>query len=158
MSSSTLAPDVVTSKSVFQSIETDDSGSKATKAPTSTDSGKPPEKAHHGQQYPEAPATNPIRNSIETFPDISTYSADNENERRTGRPFSGGADPRGTSRSPAPPRTWRGKWGTFWAKNRGLALVMLSQFFGALMNVTTRLLETDGRHGKGMHPFQVRTI
>lgn len=158
MSSSTLAPEVPSSKTVFQSIEINDSGSKATEAPTSTDIGKPLEKARHGQQYLEAPSTNPIRNSIDTCSDISTYSADNENERRTGRPFSSGADPRGTSRSPAPPRTWRGKWETFWSKNKGLALVMLSQFFGALMNVTTRLLETDGSHGKGMHPFQVRTI
>ena len=34
-----------------------------------------------------------------------------------------------------------------------MALVLLSQFFGALMSVTTRLLETSG---SGMHPFQVR--
>jgi hypothetical protein len=30
--------------------------------------------------------------------------------------------------------------------------VTISQFFGALMNVTTRLLELEG---EGMHPFQV---
>ena len=33
-----------------------------------------------------------------------------------------------------------------------MALVLLSQFFGGLMSVTTRLLETSG---SGMHPFQV---
>lgn len=34
-------------------------------------------------------------------------------------------------------------------------MVMLSQFFGASMNVMTRLLELDGPHGQGMHPFEV---
>jgi len=158
MSSSALAPDVAISKTAFQSIETHDSGSKATDESIPTDSGKPPEKATHGQQYLGIPGTDSIRNSIDTFSDISRYSADNENERRTGRPISIGAGPRGISRSPAPPRTWRGRWEGFWSKNKGLALVILSQFFGALMNVTTRLLETDGSHGKGMHPFQVRTL
>ena len=33
-----------------------------------------------------------------------------------------------------------------------MALVLLSQLFGGLMNVTTRLLETSG---SDMHPFQV---
>lgn len=158
MSSSGLNPELAISKTAFQSVEADESGSKATDASIPTESGKPPEKANHGQQYLVAPSTNSIRTSIDTFSDISTYSADNENERLTGGPSAMGASPRGTSRSPASPRTWRGKWETFWSKNKGLALVMLSQFFGALMNVTTRLLETDGSHGKGMHPFQVRTI
>lgn len=40
-------------------------------------------------------------------------------------------------------------------KNRGLAYVLLAQVFGCLMNVTTRLLEIEGNHGEGMHPFQV---
>lgn len=54
------------------------------------------------------------------------------------------------------PSTWRMKLGGFWQRNLGLALVLLSQIFGTAMNVTTRLLERDGAHGKGMHPFQVR--
>ncbi|EEP80922.1 predicted protein [Uncinocarpus reesii 1704] len=32
---------------------------------------------------------------------------------------------------------------------------MAAQFFGASMNVMTRLLELDGPHGKGMHPFEI---
>ncbi|KAH8596421.1 hypothetical protein B0O99DRAFT_498117, partial [Bisporella sp. PMI_857] len=40
----------------------------------------------------------------------------------------------------------------FWYSNLGLFLVTISQMFGALMNVTTRLLEGEG---EGMHPFQV---
>jgi len=34
-------------------------------------------------------------------------------------------------------------------------LVLASQFFGAGMNVSTRLLETSGKHGAAMHPFQI---
>ncbi|CZT45135.1 uncharacterized protein RSE6_05418 [Rhynchosporium secalis] len=50
------------------------------------------------------------------------------------------------------PRTWRGSLWNFWAQNEGLFLVSISQLFGALMNVTTRLLELEG---EGMHPFQI---
>lgn len=40
----------------------------------------------------------------------------------------------------------------FWAKNKGPVLVAVSQGFGALMNLSARLLETEG---DGMHPVQV---
>ena len=71
------------------------------------------------------------------------------------------------------PRTFREKLNAFWQRNRGVALVLVSQVFGTLMNVTTRVLEIEGNHGKvsltsshiyltawltglqGMHPFQV---
>jgi len=49
-------------------------------------------------------------------------------------------------------RTWRTVLKGFWHRNSGLLLVSVSQLFGALMNVTTRLLELEG---EGMHPFQV---
>lgn len=117
--------------------------------------GKPPEKTPKAQQYLHVPLDIPSGSSVDTPSNLSTYSADNENERRTGRSLYASADLRGASRSPAPPATWHGKRDAFWARNKGMALVFLSQLFGALMNVTTRLLETDGRHGKGMHPFQV---
>jgi hypothetical protein len=59
-----------------------------------------------------------------------------------------------------------------WIKNKGLFLVLIAQFFGASMNVTTRLLEMEGNDGKerkrrckgviltafigkGYHPFHV---
>ena len=87
---------------------------------------------------------------------LSTYSADHENARPTGTLVET-SWPRPSSWHPRFPRTWKDKIGTFYALNRGLALVMASQLFGALMNVTTRLLETGGIHGHGMHPFQVRT-
>lgn len=91
--------------------------------------------------------------SPETFSDISTYSADHD--RRAGR-LPSGEPARGYSRSPAPAKTWRNRWATFWARNKGLVLVVISQAFGALMSLSTRLLETEGSHGSSMHPFQVR--
>jgi hypothetical protein len=49
-----------------------------------------------------------------------------------------------------------GAWlSAFWNRNKGPLFVLLSQLFGTLMNVTTRLLELEGNNGKGMHPFQV---
>ena len=93
-----------------------------------------------------------------TFSDASIYSADNENERR-GRLLAPSDGERYPSKSPVPvppalPK-WRRNVSALWIKNKGLALVMLSQFFGVMMSVTTRLLEMDGVHGKGMHPFQI---
>ncbi|KAF2086003.1 hypothetical protein K490DRAFT_10631, partial [Saccharata proteae CBS 121410] len=42
-----------------------------------------------------------------------------------------------------------------WLRNRGLGLVLSAQIFGTAMNVTTRIMEVDGNHGKGYHPFQI---
>ncbi|KAK6584070.1 hypothetical protein PZA11_003800 [Diplocarpon coronariae] len=49
-------------------------------------------------------------------------------------------------------RTWPDSFWNFWTENQGMLLVTLSQLFGALMNVTARLLELEG---EGMHPFQI---
>ena len=54
---------------------------------------------------------------------------------------------------PSPPTDVR----TFVQQNKGLVYVLSAQLFGVLMNVTTRLLEIEGNHGQGMHPFQVGT-
>lgn len=54
-----------------------------------------------------------------------------------------------------PPEAPSGKLRAFYQRNKGLAMVLLAQVFGTLMNVTTRLLEIQGNNGKGMHPFQV---
>ena len=105
--------------------------------------------------YLDVPLETAFARSSDTISDVSIYSADNENERRTGRLLYLSGNYRLPSRSPAPPTTWKGKLDIFWLKNRGLALVMLSQLFGVMMNVTTRLLEMDGSHGAGMHPFQI---
>ncbi|KAK6226142.1 integral membrane protein DUF6 [Colletotrichum tabaci] len=50
-----------------------------------------------------------------------------------------------------PPRETT-KLARFWLANKGVVLVALSQLFGALMNLTARLLELEG---EGMHPLQV---
>ncbi|KAK8215220.1 hypothetical protein M8818_002232 [Zalaria obscura] len=118
---------------------------------------KPDERAsekssHDGQQYLEAPRFGPIR---PLSPDtLSNLSAD---EYEPGRPNLGRrvGSYRQPSRSPAPPRTWRGKLQASWIRNKGLFYMLLAQVFGTLMNVTTRLLEVEGNKGKGLHPFQI---
>ena len=65
--------------------------------------------------------------------------------------------PRATPQTPsAKPMS---KWAVFrqdtWARNGGSILVIIAMFFGALMSLTTQLLETDNRNGHPMHPFQV---
>lgn len=66
-------------------------------------------------------------------------------------------DHRLRSLSPAPPvrrRGFRGYIDAFWLRNKGVVLVLLAMVFGSGMNVAARLMETDGSHGKAMHPFQ----
>ena len=48
-----------------------------------------------------------------------------------------------------------GGYQSFFQQNKGIIYVLSAQLFGVLMNVTTRLLEIEGHHGDGMHPFQV---
>jgi hypothetical protein len=107
-------------------------------------------------------------------PNPSLISIDDWNNIRLGR--NPDYDPvyheRFVSRSPAPPRTIKGRIQAFWKSNKGLALVLISQLFGTLMNVTTRMLEMEGNDGgptredamisqadtftgKGYHPFQI---
>lgn len=57
-----------------------------------------------------------------------------------------------------PSSKWRRDMQASWLRNKGLALVFFAQFFGSLMTLATRLLETEGSNGDGMHPFQVRFI
>ena len=92
-----------------------------------------------------------------TFSDVSSISAGNESDQLQSpglisidRPGNGLS-----SRPSLTPHTWRASIARSWSKNKGLFLVILSQFFGVLMNVTTRLLETDNSHGPGMDPFQI---
>jgi drug/metabolite transporter (DMT)-like permease len=82
---------------------------------------------------------------------VSTISGLTD-DGRPGRPSSRSSYLRYPSRSPAPPMTWKGSFERFWQRNRGLWLVAMAQLFGALMNVTTRLLELEG---DGMHPLQI---
>ncbi|KAF2759693.1 hypothetical protein EJ05DRAFT_430906, partial [Pseudovirgaria hyperparasitica] len=43
----------------------------------------------------------------------------------------------------------------FWQRNKGLVMVLIAQFFNVLMNVSAHVLQREGNHGKGLHPFQV---
>lgn len=115
--------------------------------------GKPFLKPADGQQL-ELPTQSSFTRTSDTISDYSIYSADNVNERQTRRLLAVTGEPRLAARS-STPTTWKGKAVASWARNKGLVLVILSQLFGTMMNVTTRLLEMDGNHGPGMHPFQV---
>ncbi|KAK5079850.1 hypothetical protein LTR70_009157 [Exophiala xenobiotica] len=55
---------------------------------------------------------------------------------------------------PSPPR-WRIRALELWDANYGAFLVLVSQMFGCVMNIATRLLEIPGTHGEPMHPFQI---
>lgn len=85
-------------------------------------------------------------------PDPSFISIDDSQNIRLGRSPDYLPVPdfrRHGSRSPASrPRTFKDRIRQFWSNNKGLALVMMSQMFGTLMNVTTRLLEIEGNHGR----------
>lgn len=54
----------------------------------------------------------------------------------------------------APPKTLKGKIHASWTANKGLALVLIAQMFGTLMNVATRILEMEGNNGKTFHAIQ----
>jgi hypothetical protein len=88
---------------------------------------------------------------------LSEFSFDDGEAARVGRPLLRRPDTidRHPSKSPASTLTIRSRLKAFWIRSKGLALVLLAQFFGVLMNVTTRLLEVEGNNGKGMHPFQI---
>ncbi|MCJ1304932.1 hypothetical protein MMC08_007745 [Hypocenomyce scalaris] len=158
MSSPLLTQEVEDGKRSLLSMEPEDSATKSSEVtPTmllhANGNGKQPSsKTNNHQHLLDVPPQTSFRPSTDTVSDISTYSADNENERGTGRPFLTTNGPRLSSMSPAPAKTWKGAWAVFWARNKGMALVLLSQLFGGLMNVTTRLLETSG---SDMHPFQI---
>ncbi|KIW05156.1 uncharacterized protein PV09_03707 [Verruconis gallopava] len=99
-------------------------------------------------------------NSIARIPSPDVFSELSVDDNGLVRPGRGSIalQPLGriASRSPAPPRGKVGKkLQEFWARNKGLGLVLLAQVFGTLMNVTTRILELEGNNGKGLHPFQV---
>jgi hypothetical protein len=108
----------------------------------------------------------PTKSSYRPRPSIdSTYSELSElsiysDELRHSRPLaSNDAATHLPSTSPAPLRgSRRSTLSALWIRNKGAVLVLLSQAFGSLMNVATRILETDGAHGKAMHPFQVLTL
>ena len=109
-------------------------------------------KVTHQEALLEVPLQNTFGRASSTFSDISTYSAGQESDGRSGRLLMPSSGFRHSSMSPGPPATWKGKLAQSWVRNKGLALVISAQLFGVVMNVTTRLLETEG---EGMHPLQI---
>lgn len=83
-------------------------------------------------------------------PDPSLLSIDDSNNIRYGHNpdyAPDQIDSRNTLRPPIPPRTLKGRLQALWYRNKGLFLVLISQLFGTLMNITTRLLEMEGNDG-----------
>ncbi|CAF9942293.1 MAG: hypothetical protein ALECFALPRED_009646 [Alectoria fallacina] len=120
------------------------------------DDGNPTAKTRQNQPYLDVPLRSPFLTSSDTLSDVSIYSADNENERRTRHLLTVSPPGRLLSRSHAPlPPSWKERMMLSWASNKGLALVVLAQLFGVMMNVTTRILEMGRSSGPGMHPFQI---
>ncbi|KAL9001107.1 MAG: hypothetical protein Q9169_000290 [Polycauliona sp. 2 TL-2023] len=108
---------------------------------------------HERQQHLNVPLHDSFRLSSDD--NGSIYSADNENERERGRLLSPAVS-RHQSVSPAAPvRSWKARCNAFWITNKGLLLVLVSQLFGAMMNVTTRLLETSENP---LNTFQVMFV
>lgn len=117
-----------------------------------------PAKTSNHHPYLHVPLQSAFARSSDTLSHLSPCSPDHENQRRTGRLPTITSRGRLLSTSPAPlsQRTWKETILRFWARNKGLALVVLAQLFGVMMNVIIRLLEMSGTAGPGMHPFQVR--
>lgn len=83
-------------------------------------------------------------------PDPSLLSIDDSNNIRYGHNpdyAPDQIDSRNTLRPPIPPQTLKGRLQALWYRNKGLFLVLISQLFGTLMNITTRLLEMEGNDG-----------
>lgn len=78
---------------------------------------------------------------------LSIVDSDNIRYGRHPNYFADQNGHRYASRSPAPTGTIKGRMRAVWYKNKGLFLVLISQFFGTLMNITTRLLEMEGNDG-----------
>jgi hypothetical protein len=149
MSSPPHNPEVTGGKDSFVTIEPQEPMSSSTSKNTSNVK----EITHTG--YLDVPlATAFHNNSTDTLSNLSVYSADNENERISGRLLFPNPSTR-TSYLSSRSKSWRTRIQDFRIENRGCGLVLLAQFFGAGMGAATRLLETDGAHGKGMHPFQI---
>ncbi len=132
-------------------------------------SGSPPKDVSAGDgQYLELPLQSSRRRpSLDsTYSELSEFSV-NSADLRHDRPFLPSAPNSHTqrltrfSRSPDSPNSLRRRHGirgyldAFWLRNKGVVLVLLAMVFGSGMNVSARLMETDGSHGKAMYPFQV---
>lgn len=126
-----------------------------------TNSNLRPRIQHHGA-YLDLPAANSSRSSSsDSLVSAQILPADRQS---SGPMFSQPVSPSPspgpqlTTASASPRLTWRQRLVRAWLLGKGMLMVMAAQLFGASMNVMTRLLELDGPHGKGMHPFEVSTM
>ena len=146
-------------------VDVDASSSSPTRGPTHNDSSGP------GTTKPSADESRPLldaesaiatRPSADDSPSNAMLHADNvpqpnsfqQSDLRSPSPIPPGPEP--YLPLPRPKRSLRQRFRIAWLATKGMILVILSQFFGATMNVMAQILEKDGAHGKGMHPFQVR--
>ena len=91
-----------------------------------------------------------FRSSLDTSSGLSSFSGDHSKESITTR-----SQVKTSSGERRYTTTWKSKLRAFWVKNKGLVLVLISQFFGTVMVVITRLLETSDSDRGSMGPFQV---
>lgn len=102
------------------------------------------------------PTLRPSADSL--FLDLSLYTGNLSHDHACHPPTLRSPSPAGPPVEPAasrPRRSFRSMLWMAWLQSKGMLMVILSQFFGASMNVMTQMLEKDGSHGKAMHPFQV---
>ena len=111
--------------------------------------------SRHFLDVPTASSYRPRPSIDSTYSELSELSIYSDELQRS-RPVIRKGTIHRLSTSPTTSRHgWRGTLDSLWIRNKGAILVLLAQAFGSLMNVATRILETDGAHGKAMHPFQV---
>ncbi|KAI1614075.1 hypothetical protein EDD37DRAFT_470304 [Exophiala viscosa] len=133
--------------------ESTSSSSSSSSSPPRPAAQPPPFESR--QSYLDVPTNNrPSRPSLDsTYSELSELSF-RSNELQSRRPLV-----RSISQNAPPPKNLSARivaaLRLFYLINYGALLVLLAQFFGVGMNVSTRLLETEGAHGKPMHPFQI---
>jgi hypothetical protein len=116
---------------------------------------KAPENAEYLDARHPATTASGLRPSADSlFSDLSMYAGDISSSHphshdSQSSPSSSVGSPGGRKRS------LRYMISKGWIHSKGMLMVIVSQFFGATMNVMTQVLERDGSHGKAMHPFQV---
>ena len=122
------------------------------KLPKLVGSNAAPQNFRNSQGSSVIPSEKATRASLDTLSGLSIYSANDDVD--TNVRYS--AEVQVPIDSPLVASTvWKGKYQHFWHRNKGVILVIVSQFFFALMITTTRILETDDIYGAGMAPFQV---
>ncbi|KAJ9603480.1 hypothetical protein H2200_012258 [Cladophialophora chaetospira] len=143
----------------FENHTPSSSGSTAVASPSSwKESVTPssdPAQSNSKQLYLDVPSFRPSLDS--TFSELTELSIQS-NELQTQHPLirnlsHDAAVPKGSTKRP--PSRFRAAWDSFIETNYGALLVLAAQGFGTGMNISTRLLETPGPHGKPMHPFQI---